>query len=316
MNARTFGIAVVGTGFMGRRMLAALHRHPRFDLRGLWDPDVDALRTAVERTPGAHAAVGLDAVVSEPGVDIVYLASPPAHHLAGVAAALAAGRGCFCEKPLAADVAEATALRDLVVASGLPFAVNFPFARSPASLRLVESVRSGALGPWRSASLRNRFARWPRDWQTGASAWLDAPVEGGFTREVLSHFVFLAERLFGPATVADVELVRDEGRAESALRANLVHRAITIPIDAAVDGDIVDTNRFEVVGADRTAAIVDWSRFEHGGHLTERVDSTADTLDGLSMLLEGRNDHGLATVDEALSVVRIVEALLAAKPER
>ncbi len=65
------------------------------------------------------------------------------------------------------------------------------------------------------------------------SWWLAGPEQGGFTREVLSHFVFLAQRLFGPAVVAEVQLTRAPGQAETALRARLMHAAATVQIEAA-----------------------------------------------------------------------------------
>lgn len=155
-----------------------------------------------------------------------------------------------------------------------------------------------------------RFARWPRDWQTGASAWLAGPAEGGFTRGVLSHFAFQALRLFGPATVADVELLCEPGQAETALRARWIHRDVQVLVDAAVAGEIADDNRFEVHGERGRVALTAWSRLECQGHISERVDNTAHTLDGLAALLEGRAYHGLATIDEAISVVRCVESML------
>jgi predicted dehydrogenase len=311
MNGRVFGVAVVGTGIMGRRMLAALQPHPRFRVAGLWDPDANALEHASLAAPAARVAGDLATLVSDPEVDLVYVASPPALHRAGVQAAFAAGRACLCEKPLAANVDEAGALCDLVVASGLPFAVNFPFASAPAARGLVELVRSGVLGEIRRASITVRFADWPRPWQTAASRWLAGPVEGGFTREVLSHFVFLAQRLFGPATVADVRLTRAPGRAETALRVQLVHAGVRVSIDGAVAGGVADTNRFEVVGSRETVALVDWGRLERGGTMTDRVDATPYTLDRVAAMLEGREDHDLATVDEGLAVVRCIESMLA-----
>jgi predicted dehydrogenase len=309
MNPRPFNIGIVGTGIMGRRMLAALQAHPRFRATTLWDANPQAAREAAAAAPDARIADDLDDLVHCAKVDAVYVASPPAGHRAAVEAIAAAGRACFCEKPLAADVAEATALRDRVVASGLPFAINFPFARAPASRRLVELVRDGRLGIVGHATIRLRFAAWPRPWQVGAASWLAGSAEGGFTREVLSHFVFLAERLFGPATVADVHMTRAAGQAETALRATLVHATTTVEIDAAVAGDIADDNRFEVVGCRETATLINWGSLAYRGQISDRVDATAATLDGLASLLEGRTDHGLAGIDEGVSVVRVIEAL-------
>lgn len=310
MGADTFGIAILGTGIMGRKMLAALQQHPRFRVVMAWDPDANALQAALAQTTNVRSAASADSLVSDAAVDVVYIASPPAWHAGAVSSVLQAGKACFCEKPLTHDIAEAETLRAAVLRSGLPFAVNFPFARGTASSRMREIVLSGDLGPIESATVRLRFARWPRDWQAGASAWLAGPTEGGFTREVLSHFAFQSLRLFGPAAVADVELQRAPGQAETALRARWIHPGVQVLVDAAVAGEIADDNRFEVLGERGRVALTAWSRLEHQGHTSERVDNTANTLDGLAALLEGRAEHGLATVDEAVSVVRCVESML------
>lgn len=311
MNPASYGVGVLGTGIMGRRMLAALQQHPRFHVAALSDPQAQALQAAAQATPGARAVPDLDTLLADPAVNLVYIATPPAAHLPAVQATLAAGRACLCEKPLAHGVAEAQALRDVVVHSGRPFAVNFPFARSAASLGLLALVHQGQLGTPQQARITVRFARWPRDWQAGASGWLAGPAEGGFTREVLSHFVFLSLRLFGPATVAGVELQRLPGQSETALRARLVHGAVTVDIDAAVAGEVVDQNRYEIVGSAGSAALSQWAQLEHDGQpVLPRADSTPLTLDSVAAMLDGRADHGLATADEALAVVRCIEAML------
>lgn len=307
----SLGVAFVGAGIMGRRMAAAVQRHPRFHVAAVADPDAaSAQRLAADFGPAACAA-SLQELATAAGVDVVYIASPPALHLQGVQAAVAARRACLCEKPLAHTVADAQALRDAVVAAGLPFAVHFPFARGAASRRLMALVGAGELGAVQQATLTLRFAQWPRPWQAAASDWLAGPAQGGFTREVLSHFVFLAQRLFGPALVRDVVLDRASGATETRLQATLVHAGVRLSIDAAVAGEVADHNRLEVVGSAGRAALVDWQMLEFEGRLSQRVDSLPATLDALAALLEGGSDHGLATVDEALEVVHTIEALLA-----
>lgn len=305
------GIGVIGSGIMGRRMLAALGQHPGFAVAAVWDPQPDALAQGLALAPGAATAASLDALVALPAVQALYIASPPAAHLAGVQAAASLGKPVLCEKPLAANLAQAQALRDLVHTSALPLAVNFPFARSFAAGRLLQAQRSGALGTLQQATVTLRFAHWPRAWQAGAADWLAGPAQGGFTREVLSHFVFLALRLFGPAEVVVQRLDRQPGQTETALKAELHHAEATVVIDAELSGDIADHNRFELVGSAGRIALTDWYRLDHGGPLTERTDPSAGTLDGLAELIAGTPGHGLATVDEALAVVRCVEALLA-----
>ncbi len=306
-----YGIGIAGTGIMGGRMATAISQHPRFHVAAVWDPAAQAAARLAQAHGGAAVAGSLQALTAHGGVDAVYIASPPAFHLQGVQAAIAAGKPCLCEKPLAHTVAGAQALRDAVVVSGLPFAVNFPFARGQSSRRLMALLHGGELGDVQDATLKVRFARWPREWQAGASTWLAGPEQGGFTREVLSHFVFLAHRLFGPAVLQDVVLQRAPGAAETSLTATLAHAHTTLRIDAAVAGDVADFNRLELLGSKATAALSTWQRLEFQGQVSDGVPSGALTLDAFADLMAGRADHGLASADEALAVVQVIEALLA-----
>jgi predicted dehydrogenase len=296
MSDPLIGVGILGTGVMGRRMLAALQQHSTlFRVAALYDPNDESLRAALALAPGARAAAGPDDLAGDPAVRLVYVATPPALHHAGVSAALAAGRACLCEKPLSSDLADALALHRAVTSAGQPFAVNFPFASSTSARRLVSIVRSGELGVLQASTIRLRFSHWPRAWQVSASPWLSGAAEGGFTREVLSHFVFLSQRCFGPASVADVRLQ---------------HAGIAVQIDAAVAGEIADDNRFEIIGSRGRVVLSGWSRIDHGGETGEAADGIGNMLLALPGLLAGRTDHGLATVAEALAVVQCVEALL------
>ncbi len=309
-SPRSHGIGIVGTGIMGGRMAAAISQHPRFHVAAVWDPDTPAAERAALTHGGVVVAGSLQGLTAHPGVDAVYIASPPAFHLQGVEAVIAAGKPCLCEKPLAHSVTSAQALRDAVLAAGLPFAVNFPFARGQSSRRLQSLLQGGALGVVERATLKVRFARWPREWQAGASTWLAGPAQGGFTREVLSHFVFLAQRLFGPAVVQHVELQRLPGAAETALQATLVHAHTTLHIDAAVEGDVADFNRLELLGSKANAVLSSWQRLEYQGQVSDGVPTGALTLDAFAQLIEGQPDHDLASADEALAVVVCVESML------
>lgn len=123
----------------------------------------------------------------------LYIALPPASHLEYALAALAAGNAVFCEKPLAVDVAMG---RDFVdVAGGGRVAVNFPMASPPAVSTLNYWLSAGVIGRRLRLEIEVGFATWPRPWQSDASGWLDLPAQGGFTREVVSHFLFLTRRL-------------------------------------------------------------------------------------------------------------------------
>lgn len=305
VSDRRFGVGILGLGVMGQRMRDGLRAHPGFDVVAAFDPAIDATAAAVPRLPS------VEAVIAHPGVDCIYIATPPDSHLPLLRQAVAAGKAVFCEKPLSASVDEANACVQAVNAAGVPAAVNFPFARAEASLRLQELVRSGALGVAQQARLKLRFATWPRGWQAGASTWLAKPAQGGFTREVLSHFLFLSLRLFGPGVIREARLQRGAAGTETSLQATLDFGPVPLAIDAAVAGRIDDHNRYDVLGSRDSAALFDWSRLDHGGRTSDRSVSMPAQVQGLYRLLCGDADHGLASLQEAADVVALVEALLA-----
>ena len=303
-----WGIGIIGLGVMGWRMAQALDEHPAFRVVAGFDPAPQAAARGVPLLASAEA------VAAHPDVQCVYIASPPAWHRAHVEAVAAARKPVFCEKPLAASVAEAQACCDAIRASGVRAGVNFPFATSPAALELRRLVAEQALGTVQRAQLTLRFAQWPRSWQRDAAGWLAGPQQGGFTREVVSHFLFLAGRLFGRGVIESVALRRGKAGTEESLAATICYGDAVLAIDAEVSGSADDFNHFEVVGGQGRAALTDWQRLDYGGRLSERVNSTPNQLDGLRRMLVGELEHGLATPEEAADVVRLVEAMLAASP--
>lgn len=298
------GIGVLGLGTIGRRMAQSFDDHPAFRVAAAYDPDPTVAR------PGVPMCDSAQALITDPGVDCVYIASPPSTHLGYVAAVADAGKPVFCEKPLTVSPPEAWRCCELIRQAGMPAAVNFPFATSWAARQLRHLVAERALGEIHSARLTLRFARWPRAWQARAAPWLSRPDQGGFMREVGSHFVFLALRMFGPAQLESVEIVRSAQGIEQSLKARLNFGRVTMHIDGAISGNLGDVNRFEVAGDNASTAITDWQRLDYRGKMSDRVNSLPHQLEALRLLLSGEDSHGLASPEEAAGVVEIVEAIL------
>ncbi|QFU14848.1 Gfo/Idh/MocA family protein [Microvirga thermotolerans] len=301
----TYGIGVVGLGIMGRRMIESFAANPDFSVVAGYDPA--PVEAAVPR------AGSVEALLADPAVRGVYIASPPATHEALVSAAARAGKAILCEKPLAASVESARACLAAVERAGARAAVNFPFATAPAAVRLGELVARGALGEELSAHLTVRFRTWPRGWQHGAAGWLAGPEQGGFTREVVSHVVLLALRLFGPGRLVEREVERGPAGTETRIRATVRHAACRFTIDGAVAGEIDDFNRFEVSGAKGSAVLSDWYRLRHGDEEIAPARADAHQVAEFGKLIAGEPNR-LATFAEAAAVVEIVEGILAGGP--
>ena len=297
---KTYAIGIVGLGVMGREMAELLADHPRFDVVAGFDP----ARPEVPFPLLGSAAE----VVSDPGVDAVYTATPPAFHEGIVRLAAAARKPLLCEKPLAHTITSARTCCEIVAEAGIPAAVNFSYAARGVAVQLSRVVKGGEIGTPQRVHLRVRFGRWPRSWQSGAGAWLAGPAEGGFTREVVSHFVFLANRLFGTAKLVDCALERGSAGTETKLIATIAYPDLRFTIDAGIGGERDDDNRFTVTGSRGEISIVDWSQLEYPGDAGPCLPSTSQ-LDALADMLDGK-PHQLASFAEGLAVAELIEEML------
>jgi predicted dehydrogenase len=296
-----YGIGIIGLGVMGRRFTTGLKANPDFRIVAAYDPA--PVESDVPR------AASVQALLDDPAIDCVYIATPPATHEDLVRAVVRAGKAVFCEKPLTADPASARRCLETVSQAGVPAAVNFPFATAPAAVRMQELVGTGALGDDLSAHLTLRFRTWPRGWQQGAAGWLAGPEQGGFTREVVSHFVFLAGRLFGPGKLVEAHVERGALGSETRMRATLRFAKCRMTIDAAVEGEAEEFNRFEVKGSRDSAVMSEWYRLTHSGGSIEPARADGHQIAAFAKLLAGQKSR-LATMREAADVVDIVEGIL------
>jgi predicted dehydrogenase len=255
--------------------------------------------------------------------DCLYVASPPAFHLAHAQAAFAAGKAAFLEKPLSVDTQAARAFVAAAEASGARGAVNFPMASSPAVAQL--SAWRDAIGAPREAAITIAFSAWPRTWQRDAAAWLDRREQGGFTREVVSHFLFLTRRQLGPLVLEAARARFDApGRSETAIAARLTAGGVPVALSGGVGTTLADDhNEWRLEGPTGAIRLRDWSFAERRGAdgawspapdalPNERMRPLvlARQLDGVAAMTRGEPHH-LATLREALEVQEVVEAILA-----
>lgn len=308
---------------MGERLLrAALDHDPAVLVAaGVWDPSAEAMQRLARELPQTQATASAEAVIA--GSDCVYIAAPPAFHLGYARAAFRLGRSVFCEKPLAVDVAEAEAFVREAESSKARGAVNFVFASSLAVDQLQGWLADGSVGEVRAVEIEIGFAQWPRPWQADAGGWLDARAQGGFVREVGSHFIFLARRLFGPLDLQAHSIVYPEaGRAERAMTARLQAGAVPVSIVGGVGTTAKpDHNIFRITGSTGSIRLRDWAVAERleGDEWREAPDTLANEvarplvlrrqLDKVAALTRGAAQD-LATLREAADVQRAVETIL------
>jgi predicted dehydrogenase len=313
-------LGIIGFGIMGERLLRAALAHARESVTpiGVWDPAPAAAARLAMIGPVPMLA-SAEAVIA--ACDCLYIAAPPAAHIPLARQALAAGRAVFLEKPLATDLAEARAFVLAAEAAGARAAVNFPMASSPGVAQLA--AWQAGLTP-QALVIETDFATWPRGWQRDAASWLAGRAEGGFTREVVSHFLFLTRRRLGPLALQSARVTYPAGGgAETAIAAQLTAGGVPVSLRGGVGTTAADdSNRWTLNDAIR---LRDWSIAERrgaDGGWAEAPDAMPNEkmrplvlqrqLAGVAAMTRGAA-HALATLREALEVQTVVEAILAAR---
>ncbi|MQY10396.1 scyllo-inositol 2-dehydrogenase (NADP(+)) IolU [Streptomyces sp. RB5] len=135
-------------------------------------------RHGIARAHGSWAELAAD-----PGVDIVYVATPHSAHHEATAACLAAGKAVLCEKPLTLNAGQARDLVDRARDGGRFLMEAMWMFTNPAVRRALELVKDGAIGDVRQVQADFGFAAGPlhpghrlRDPRQGGGALLDLGV--------------------------------------------------------------------------------------------------------------------------------------------
>lgn len=120
-------------------------------------------------------------VVSDPGVDVVYVGTPHHRHADDVRLALEAGKPVLCEKPFTLDAATTAGLLDLARERGLFVAEAMWMRTNPVIRAVHERAAAGACGPIRQVRADLGFVGKPevrRLWDPtlGGSALMDIGV--------------------------------------------------------------------------------------------------------------------------------------------
>ncbi len=120
MNRQPLSIGIIGLGRWGRNYVSALQEAGSCRIVALADP-------ALPPDLGPHTARrfrSADALLADPSVEAVVIATPDSTHYQIALSALQSGRHILVEKPLALNAADATRLVDISTGSGLVLAVG------------------------------------------------------------------------------------------------------------------------------------------------------------------------------------------------
>src|SRR6185369_9945021 len=137
-------IAVVGVGYWGKNLVRNFYELGA--LSALCDAEERIQSAYQKQYPGVTFYTDYNAVLTDPSIKGVALATPAVTHYQMAKAALEAGKDVLVEKPLAISVAHGEDLVRLAEAKGRILMVGHILLYHPAILRLQQLIHEGALG--------------------------------------------------------------------------------------------------------------------------------------------------------------------------
>ena len=179
--SKSINVALIGQGFMGRSHSNAWGQVNRF-----FTPPIKAVMHTVYGTEGEdpkafgerwgwqNASNNWETLVKSPEIGLVDIVTPNFMHAPPAKAAVAAGKPCACEKPIAGTLAEAREMAEAAKKAKVDTFVWFNYRRAPAVALAYRLVKDGIIG-----DIRHVRATYLQDWATE-----DVPFTWRFKKEL------------------------------------------------------------------------------------------------------------------------------------
>lgn len=140
------GVAVIGCGYWGPNLVRNFVACPETNLVCACDIDADRVRRVLAPYPAVRAETDLAAVLADPQVEAVAIATPVATHYAIARECLLAGRHVLIEKPMTATAAQAAELVRLADDAGLVLMCDHIFCYSGVVRAMKDIIDDGGIG--------------------------------------------------------------------------------------------------------------------------------------------------------------------------
>ncbi len=209
--------AIIGLGFVGKAHLEALRRLG-IPVRGILGSSPERTKEAVRELKLERGYTSIDELVSDKEVKVVHVCTPNYVHYEQAKAAMDAGKHVMCEKPLAMNTSESSALIGLARRRNVVGGVAYNLRYYPLCHEARSIVQRGLIGEPRliHGSFLQDWLVYPTDWN-----WRLQPELGGDMRAVAdigTHWLDLVSWISGKkvtelcADLATVNPVRKRPR--------------------------------------------------------------------------------------------------------
>src|SRR6187549_1458223 len=193
----TYGFGIVGCG-----MISSFHARAIADVRGAkLVACFDTRQPAAEKFASEHdckAYTDLNAMLADPKVQIVTIATPSGAHMEPAVAAAKAGKHVIVEKPLEITLKKCDRMIEACEKAGVQLGAIFPSRFHDSSLKIKKAIEGGRFG---KLTLGDSYVKWFRTqeyYDSGAWRGTWALDGGGALMNQAIHSVDLLTWLMGP----------------------------------------------------------------------------------------------------------------------
>ena len=207
MTAQTYGVGVVGFGFMGKTHSFGYRTIPffydelpiQYVMKGVCVRRAETIDAAKEVAGFEFGTTDFDELLARDDIQIIHVCTPNALHRDQVVRALEAGKHVYCDKPLGASYTDCEVMADAAKKhSELITQVALQYRYYPCTMRARQLVAEGFLGnvySFRACYLHassidpDKPLKWKLDKDAGG---------GGVLYDLGSHVLDLVNVLVGP----------------------------------------------------------------------------------------------------------------------
>ena len=313
------GFAVIGTGMIAEVHAQAIQDTPEARLVAVWTRSAEKRRDFAERF-GCRAVESLEALVADPEVRAVTVATPSGAHAEVAVPFLEAGKAVLCEKPLEVSLAAVDRILDAEKRGGGVLAGVFQMRLGRGARLLKDAVEAGRFG---RLTLCSAYIKWWRSQEYYSSSPWKGSLKfdgGGALINQGIHAVDLLQWIAGlPAEVSAFAgtLAHTGIEAEDTIVATLryPHDGLGV-IEAASSAWPGSDLRIEIMGSRGSAVLVNdrVERWEFAEPQPEDEKIRQDFAGGVTMKVGSGDPSGMSWNEHRVQVGDLARALMEGRP--
>jgi D-xylose 1-dehydrogenase (NADP+, D-xylono-1,5-lactone-forming) len=149
MGNRTLNWGLLSTAAINSAVISPLRASRRNQLVAVASRDQAKANTYARSWEIPRALGDYESLLSDPGIDVIYISLPNGLHADWTIKAAQAGKHVLCEKPLAISVAEVDAVIEAANKAGVIVAEAFMYRHHPLTLKVQQLISAGEIGQLR-----------------------------------------------------------------------------------------------------------------------------------------------------------------------